>query len=365
MAVDLVRSGRNIGVCALSHKVIRNLLKAIVNAAVEESVPLQCVQKIKDSLGNDASITEYKDNGDVLNVLLARVAQVIGGTAWLWARQEFHESVDVLFIDEAGQFPLANAVAASQGARSLVLLGDPQQLESPLQGTHPEGSDASALHHILSGRETMPEDLGLFIRETRRLAPTICAFTSELFYEGRLVSVDGLERQVLEGHPVLNGSGLWFAPVAHRGNRNTSPEEIERVAHLVESLVQPGVKWTNAEGQGHQVSPNDILIVAPYNAHVAALRRRLSNVAIGTVDKFQGQQAPIVIYSMATSSPEDAPRGMEFLYSLNRLNVATSRARCACILVANPTLLEPECRTPAQMRLANAFCRYLELARRI
>ena len=363
MAVDLVRLGKTIGVCALSHKVIRNLLQAIVRVAAEENVPVQCAQKIAETLGTDANIKEFEANEDVLNVLLERTVQVAGGTAWLWARPDFAEAVDVLFLDEAGQFPLANAVAISQGARSMVLLGDPQQLESPMQGTHPEGCEASALQHVLGAHKTMPENLGLFIPETRRLAPPICFFTSEQFYEARLVSAPGMERQVLGGHPLINRSGLWFAPVPHSGNRNTAPEEVERVAQIVESLLQMGVTWTNAEGQVSQLSGRDILIVAPYNAHVAALRRRIANVPIGTVDKFQGQQAPIVIYSMATSAPEDAPRGMDFLYGLNRFNVATSRARCVSILVANPGLLEPECRTPAQMRLANAFCRYLELAR--
>jgi uncharacterized protein len=126
--------------------------------------------------------------------------------------------------------------------------------------------------------------------------------------------------------------------------------------------VQEGIGWIDMKGKDHPLTWDDILIVAPYNAQVCDLQIELPEAQIGTVDKFQGQQAPVVIYSMTTSSPEDAPRGMEFLYSANRLNVATSRARCACILVANPTLFEPECRTPRQMQLANAFCRYLELA---
>jgi len=365
MAVDLVKLGKKVGVCALSHKVVRNLLKAIVKAGLEEGLTVQCLQKITDPLGTDANIAEFKDNSEVRTVLLSGVAQIAGGVAWLWARPDFTEAVDVLFLDEAGQFPLANAVAISQAARSMVLLGDPQQLEAPLQGTHPEGADVSALHHVLAKHKTMPRDLGLFIPETRRLAPAICEFTSEQFYERRLVSVAGMERQVIRGHAAIEGSGLWFAPTPHSGNRNFSMEEVRRVIEIVRSLLQGGVTWTDADGLVNPISPDDILIVAPYNAHVVELRRGSPNIHVGTVDKFQGQQAPIVIYSLATSSPEDAPRGMEFLYSLNRLNVATSRARCACILVANPKLLEPECRTPGQMRLANAFCRYLELARQI
>jgi predicted RecB family nuclease len=328
MAVDLVKQGKKVGVCAQSHTVVRNLLKAM---------NVKCLQKVTKSLGEDANIAESTENEDVLARLTSGEAQVVGGTAWLWSREEFFESVDVLFVDEAGQFPLANAIAISQGARSMVLVGDPQQLESPIQGTHPEGVEVSALHHVLDGRKTIPDALGMFLGVTRRLAPSICAFTSELFYEGKLKSLEGLK-----------GEGLFFAPTPHTGNRNTSPEEVRRVKELVASLPT-----------------KDVLVVAPYNAHVAALKREIPNVPIGTVDKFQGQEADVVIYSMATSAPEDAPRGMEFLYSLHRLNVATSRARSMCILVANPGLLEPECRTPAQMRLANAFCRYLEMAQPI
>ena len=134
----------------------------------------------------------------------------------------------------------------------------------------------------------------------------------------------------------------------------------------MKDLLQGGVTWTRMDSQIQPLKLSDILVVAPYNAQVAALQEKLEvGARVGTVDKFQGQEAPVVIYSMATSSPEEAPRGMEFLYSLNRLNVATSRARCTCVLVASPLLFEPECRTPRQMQLANAFCRYVELARRV
>ena len=153
----------------------------------------------------------------------------------------------------------------------------------------------------------------------------------------------------------------------HDGNRNSSTEEVEVVANLVAKLTAPGVQWIDGEGNAAQMTSEDVLVVAPYNAHVSRLAERLvgTGVSVGTVDKFQGQEAPVVIYSMATSRPEDAPRGMEFLYSLNRLNVATSRARCTAFIVASPRLFEPECRTPRQMKLANALCRYRELAKHL
>jgi len=270
-------------------------------------------------------------------------------------------------VDEAGQMPLADVLAVSRAADSLVLLGDPAQLDQPQQGSHPDGVAVSALQHILreEGR-TMTEDRGLFLSETWRLHPQICKFTSEVFYENKLTSRPGLDRQALFGESPFVGAGLWFAPVGHEGNQNSSEEEIETVARIVESLLESRTQWADSDGSLHTLELQDVLVVAPYNAQVSDLLARLPMGArVGTVDKFQGQQAPIVIYSMTTSSPEDAPRGMEFLYSLNRLNVATSRARCASILVATERLLEAECRTPRQMKLANALCRYVELAQTV
>jgi superfamily I DNA and/or RNA helicase len=244
------------------------------------------------------------------------------------------------------------------------LLGDPQQLEQPQKGTHPEGVGVSALDHVLGGAATMPEDRGIFLPTTWRLHPSICAFTSELFYEGKLQSKPGLERQRLTGTGAFDGAGLWWAPVAHDGNQNFSLEEVDVVVRLVDSLLAPGAAWEDEHGVSRTLTGADLRIVAPFNAHVNRLAERLTGrgIPVGTVDKFQGQEAPVVIYSMATSRAEDAPRGMEFLYSLNRLNVATSRARCVAIVVASLVLAEPPCRTPRQMLLANALCRYRELA---
>jgi len=290
---------------------------------------------------------------------------VLGGTAWLWSREEFFEAVDVLFVDEAGQMSLANVLAIAQCAGAMVLLGDPQQLEQPLQGSHPEGTEVSALEHLLQGGKTITDDRGLFLEETWRLHPAICGLTSELFYDGRLKPIPALERQAILGPVPIAGAGLWFLPVAHDGNQSSSPEEVVAVAALVERLTAGDVRWRDHEGNEAPLRLEDILIIAPYNAQVGDLSARLPGARVGTVDRFQGQQAPVVVYSMTTSTPADAPRGMEFLYSLNRFNVATSRARCACVIVGSPRLFEPECQTPRQMKLANACCRYLELAQEL
>jgi uncharacterized protein len=268
----------------------------------------------------------------------------------------------VLFVDEAAQMALPNVLAISQACTSLVLLGDPQQLEQPIQGSHPEGTDVSALDHILAGHKTIPANKGIFLEETWRLHPNICKFTSELFYEGRLRSRPGLEVQRINSTGRVNGAGLRYFPVVHEGNQSSAPEEADKVAELVKHVLGANTSWVDGKKQESKVTVDDILIIAPYNAQVFELQDRLPGARIGTVDKFQGQEAPIVIYSLTTSSHADAPRGMEFLYSLNRFNVATSRAKCVSILVGSPALFEAECRAPRQMQLANAFCRYLEMA---
>jgi uncharacterized protein len=364
MIVECVRNKLKVGVAAVSHKVIRKLLEEAVGAAGKKS-PLECIQKVFRKGPEAPGIEEVTDPLSVREALDKGRAQVGAGTAWLWSRKEYAGAVDVLFVDEAGQASLANVLAMSQAAQNVVLLGDPRQLEQPKRGTHPEGADASALEHLLAGDKTLSDQKGIFLPRTWRLAPSICAFTSELFYEGRLEPQADMERQVLSGVAPFEGAGLWFVPVEHDGNRNSSPEEVAAVEGIVEMLLKKGSRWTNQKGETKQVGHENILVVAPFNAQVNRLQEALESrgISVGTVDRFQGQEAAVVIYSMATSRPEDAPRGMEFLYDLNRLNVATSRARCTCILVASPRLLEPECKTPRQMRLANAMCRYVELSR--
>lgn len=371
MVRALVRAGKRVGVTATSHKVIRNLLHEVARQAAKAGERVRVgakVREIEDD-GNGDGIREFNGkNEDVLAALQTEV-EVLGGTAWLWSDEKAAGAVDVLFVDEAGQMSLASVLAVSPAADSLVLLGDPRQLDQPQKASHPDGVGISALAHVLSGAETMPEDRGIFLPITWRMSPAITKFTSELFYEGKLHAKDGLERQVLSGTGRHDGSGLWLIPVEHDGNQNASAEEVEAVAALVEELLgvaRPGSQaWVDEHGHAHPLSGADLRVVAPFNAQVNRLAERLGplDVPVGTVDTFQGQTAAVVIYSMATSCPEEAPRGMEFLYSLNRLNVATSRARCAVFVVCSPRLLEPECRTPRQMQLANALCRYREMSR--
>ena len=364
MILDLLAGGKRVGVTANGHKVISNLLTAVCDGADELAAEVRGIQKANAGDGcPDERIVQARSNDEVAEALAGGDANLAAGTAWLWAREEMAGTVDVLVIDEAGQMSLANTLAVCQAAGSLVLLGDPRQLDQPIQGVHPPGADVSALGHLLGESATVDPSRGVFLDQTWRMHPDICAFTTEQFYEGRLRPQPELHRQTVAGPGPLAGHGLRFIPVEHAGNTNASAEEADCVAALIRELLDDGTAWVDREGVRKPLTLHDILVVAPYNAHVAVLRSTLpAGARVGTVDKFQGQEAPIVIYSMATSTADEAPRGMEFLYSLHRLNVATSRARCVAAIVANPALLTPDCRTPEQMRLANPFCRFLELA---
>jgi uncharacterized protein len=367
MILTLLDAGKRVGITATSHKVIGNLLRAVLKASDEEpGVDVRPVQKgTKDQVLDDQRVTGVDDNGDVRARLDDRRANLAGGTPWVWANPKMRDAVDVLFVDEAGQMSLANVVAIARATDSLVLLGDPQQLDQPMQGTHPPGADRSALAHVLNGQATMPPDRGLFLETTWRLHPHLCRFTSEAFYESRLESEPHLVVQRLDAatSPLLRGVGPRLLAVPTIGADSESLEEAAEVAAVARSIVEGGSTWVSEDGDRRPVTWEEVLIVAPYNAQVGAIKRLLpAEARVGTVDKFQGQEAPISIYSLTTSSPELAPRGMDFLYSRNRLNVATSRARCITIVAASPDLLRVRARTPAQMRLANALCRYSEMA---
>ena len=228
MIVTMVGTGLRVGVTANSHKVIRNLLDAVCLAADELEVELTCIQKVPEETPDEGRLRFTTDNGICLSALHGD-CRVAGGTAWFWARPDAFDSVDFLFVDEAAQMSLANVLAVSQAAKALVLLGDPQQLDQPTQGSHPDGTDTSALDHILAGHQTIPEDRGLFLEETWRLHPSICALTSELFYEGRLRPHPGLELQEIRSKGELAGSGLRYRQVVHTGNQSSSLEEADAV----------------------------------------------------------------------------------------------------------------------------------------
>jgi predicted RecB family nuclease len=361
LIVSLLKTGKRIGVAATSHKAIHNLLKEVEAVAAKESLTFRGLKK---STGGDEH-TEFDgpffENTDDPKECESSDADLIAGTSWLFARERMGDKVDYLFIDEAGQVSLADAVAMGTAAGNIVLLGDPQQLPHVTQGVHSEGSGCSVLEHLLASEQTVREDRGLFLAQSYRMHPGICEFISELAYDGRLTSVEGRERQRIDSRG-LSGAGIRYIPVEHESNAQQSPEEARCVAEQVHRLLD-GATFTDREGQARPLTPRDILVVAPYNMQVRCLREALPDaVEVGTVDRFQGREAPVVFFSMASSSGEDAPRGLEFLFNRNRFNVAVSRAKCLSVVVSSPRLLEARCRTMEQMNMVNAVCAFRERA---
>ena len=362
MAIALMREGKRIGVTSLSHKAIHNLLRAIQHEADRQQFTFEGVKRARDE---DESETGFESRCIVsstdTDVCADPAFALVAGTGWALCREsvDIHAAerpIDVLFVDEAGQLALADVLAAGTSARSLILLGDPNQLPQVSQGAHPEGSEVSVLQHLLGEHQTVPPDRGLFLEQTWRLRPELCAFTSAAYYEGRLGYVAEAERRTL----ALGNGPKWLA-VEHEHHGQSSPEEADAIVGAVTELV--GSPFTDETGRTRPLTEKDILVVAPYNAQVRMLRSRLpAGVAVGTVDKFQGQQAPVVFVSMASSTAEDAPRGIKFAFDSNRFNVATSRAQCRAVLVCAPALLDADCKTLEQMRLVSAVCRFAELA---
>jgi predicted RecB family nuclease len=356
--ISLINAKKKVGVTAVSHRVITTLFETVYKEAAKLDVAINFAHKVTDTLEIPEWINQFKDSRKIQNAVESFC--VVGGTAWLWADDDFRDKLDYLIVDEAGQMALSQVLAASRAAQNLILLGDPQQLEQPQRGAHPEGSGVAALTHLLENNAVMPKEKGLFLNVTRRIHPEITKFTSQIFYNGQLGALPELENQKVSGTK-FDGAGLFYVPVHHSANQNRSDEEIEKISEVVNELLDNG-SWSDADKSTKRITDRDILIVAPYNAQVDALKEKLPHIDIGTVDKFQGREAPVVIYSMTASTVEDAPRGLNFLFSPNRLNVATSRAKCICILVASPKLFEAECNTIEQMRWANALCYYRELS---
>jgi predicted RecB family nuclease len=362
LVVEMIRQGWRVGVCATTHRAIGELVADVCEAAARRGVTVRALQKCDpEQFCGVPGVQRTDANAAVAQALADGTVDVVAGTPWLFATEAFDGGLDAVVIDEAGQMALANAVAVGTAARNLVLLGDPQQLAQPSQGIHPEGAGGSALQHLLAGRDTIPPDRGVFLGITWRMHPEVCRFVSTVFYERRLSSHPDAARQRVLGSGPLSGTGLRLVEIPHAGDRTWSPAEANAVSELV-NLLRSGA-WTDTSGETRPLTLDDILVVAPYNAHVKRLRERLPEGArVGTVDRFQGQEAPVTVYTMASSSAEDMPRNLEFLFSGNRLNVAVSRARAVSILVCSPELFRARCATPEQLRLVNALCRYSEMA---
>ena len=338
-----------IGVVAQSHAVVENVLKAVVDAGVDPSLvakktphdPAPTWQVIRDS--------QYAAFID------ANAGCVIGGTAWDFSNDNrvVPDSLDLVVIDEAGQFSLANTIAVARAARNLLLLGDPQQLDEVSTGTHPEPVDTSALGWLVDGRDVLPDEFGYFLAQTRRMHPAVCQAVSALSYDNRLVAHPDTAARHLEGH----APGLRTLCVRHVDNDTASTEEAQRIVEEIRGLI--GTPWTDG-GDSRPLRADDVLVVAAYNAQVLRVRQHLrdaglDDVRVGTVDKIQGGQAAVVFVSMAASTIDDVPRGISFLLHRNRLNVAISRAMYLAVIVRSPMLTDYLPSTPAGLVDLGAF----------
>jgi len=359
----LVMAGMRVGITAFSHKAIDNLLDETVSVFREagDLSRLSAVRKgDKPSDGGPASVTYASGNPQCGKGEFNLVA----GTTWLFSSQVMIDGpVDVLVIDEAGQLGLADAMAAATSATNVVLLGDPQQLPQVAQASHPAGSGVSVLEQVLGGDATVGSDRGVFLAETRRMHPDICTFISDNFYDGRLRSHPGCAVQETD-----HGTGLRWIRSVHTDRSTESPEEAAIVVETIADLL--GSNWTDSDGVVRPFDVSDFIVVAPYNDQVNLIDRRLAanrrtrGVRVGTVDRFQGQEAPVVLFSMATSDASLVSRGSDFLFSRNRLNVALSRARCLAFLICTNDLLASRARNVDDMKLISTLCAFAEEAER-
>jgi predicted RecB family nuclease len=358
MIVAALRAGRRVGITAPSHAAIQNLLHGVEEFAHQQGVAFAGVCKGAGYDSVHGFVEAVDDNDDVTGD-----HHLVAGTAWLFARPEHRESFDLVFVDEAGQFPLANAAAVGLAAASLIFLGDPQQLPQVTQADHPGGSGASVLEHLLEGASTIAGDRGVLLTESWRMHPDVCAFVSERSYDGRLRSRDACSRRRVDAPAgAITGTGLRSLAVEHAGRSQASPEEADAIAAACRDLLT-GATVTDDRGLTRALLPADILVVAPYNLAVRCIRDAVpAGVRVGTVDRFQGQQAAVVFYAMTCSAGENVPRGLDFLFDAHRLNVAVSRAQCLAVLVHSPRLLDADCPTLETMELVDGVCRFVEVA---
>lgn len=350
----LVRKGARVGVTSNSHEAIRNVLMGCLDALEDDDLPITLDLVHKTSGEDDGYPVGCAVRRTTSNDDAAGGQHVVGATAWFFTRDENVQAFDWLFVDEAGQVGLANMAAMGRAARNIVLVGDPRQLPQVIQGAHPEPADLSCLDWMLGEHATVPPDRGIFLPVSRRMHPEVCRFISDQVYEGRLTSHPDTACQAVSGTS-FREAGAYWVPVPHEGNAQISSEEVAAIQAATSELLRG--TWTEKDGTSRPMRHTDIIVVAPYNAQVNALRDALPDgIRVGTVDKFQGQEAPVCLVSMTASSAEETSRGMEFLFSLNRINVAVSRAKGLSLVFGAPRLREAKCETVEQMRLVNTLC---------
>lgn len=362
---DLISKGKRIGISSNSHKAIINLMGGVADHLLRNSIVGQLIKvggDPEDPIFTRSNVRFRKDAkacGDELNA-----SQIcIGGTAWLFCNSVLVEEqgiggFDYLFIDEAGQVSVANLIGMSRVAKNIILMGDQMQLGQPIQGSHPDESGQSILDYLLKHQATIPPNIGIFLPKTYRMHPDICHLVSNQVYDGRLDSAIETNEHIVNVSPDVLPikQGIHFIPVIHEGNTQASEEEVEVINSLAQKLINLPYWPKKGEKKQRFIGWSDILFVAPYNYQVNLLKTALNaDARVGSVDKFQGQEAPIVFLSMCASDASESPRGIDFLFSKNRLNVAISRAQSLVIVVGSPNLAKSSVNNLRQMELVNFY----------
>lgn len=352
--VKLLAEGKRVAVTGQSHRVIINLMNKVQERMEHQRVSATLVKVGGDEEDGEVKGAEWVQSGRDAVQFLDGGAVLVGLTCYGLAHKDLHQKFDYVFIDEAGQYALANAVIAGLAGRNLVLVGDQQQLAQVVQGVHPAGSGASALEHMLQGQAVVRPDFGVLLDVSWRMHPEICDWISSAFYQGKLSAApENVARTLGEGSVPLPSAGILYHPVHHTGNTQSAEEEATAVHDLVKALVG---RPLNSTGGVRPLELKDILIVAPYNMQVRRIAELVPGARVASIDKFQGQEAPVVILSMCASTLEEVTRGVSFLLEPNRLNVAVSRAQTLAIVVASPELLRVRCKTVREMELMNPHC---------
>ncbi len=362
LIAELIKKGKKVGISSNSHKAINNLL---INT-VEYCHKVGVLGYFACTRNTDVAIDDLKisvlENKDIVGFW--QPGCVVGTTAWGFSRDDLENTFDYLFIDEAGQVSVANLIAMSRSTSNIILMGDQMQLGQPSQGSHPEDSGLSILDYLLHSTPTIPDSMGVFLGTTYRMHSTVNQFISEAVYEGKLETDPENDRQLITipaGYKgILNKeAGIITVPVMHEGNTQASDEEVEQIVSLAHELL--GRTFIDKEGKQKTIDWDDILFVAPYNYQVNKLKAALGDKArVGSVDKFQGQEAPVVFLSMCASSANESPRGLNFLFDKNRINVAVSRAQCMAVIVYSPALLESVPGNIEQISMMNMFCQLVK-----
>jgi predicted RecB family nuclease len=364
MILALLRLGKRVGITSNSHRAICLLLNEATKLAEVSGYGFRAV-KIGGDDEDNKGLHEQIDCVESASKFFTggQPANLIGGTAWAFSHISAEGTLDYLFVDEAGQVSVANLLGMAPSTRNIILLGDQMQLSQPIKGSHPGESGTSTLEYLLQGHATIPDDLGIFLGETWRMHPEVCRFISGAVYEDRLMPKPLTAGRTINFRSgprrhIQQSAGVVFIPVEHEGNIYQSEEEAEVISQIVGELTDQFLTETGKPDR--PLTRNDILVVTPYNLQVRMLAERLPGIRVGTVDKFQGQEAAVVLYSMCASSGDASPRGIEFLFSKNRLNVAISRAQTLAVVVGNQSLARTRCTTLGQMQLVNVFCRAVE-----